>query len=320
VSESPIAAYLAQLDRELRVNRAPRRRLLAEAEDHLRASAHEVAAAGVSRVETEEQAVERFGAAALVARRFAHAVASTSARASLICAAAACTSYAFAAGFFIFAAPVWMRDFPQGAPSMIALQVAFVALVLTGLRALRFRGRLLIDELRVRLIAHGAAIATSVVALAAAVELVLALTRPANAPWGDAADVIAIYLVAAGVVFAAAAFAVATVARTQALATLPRPREHGLPEAVKSLVDDVAATAPALEPAVALATSRPALTCAVTAAAAFLAMAVVGVSGEGSALAGASAAGLFEAAAVVAAYLTLGRALGLRAPRRSAAG
>lgn len=317
---SAIAGYLEQLERELRVKRAPRGRLLVEAEDHLRASADEIAATGVPHEVAEEEAVTRFGAAALVARRFAHAAASTSARNALVWAVIACASYTVAAAFFVLSGPVWLRDFPQGAPSMLALQVAFVALVLTGLRALRFRTTPVIDELRLRLIANGAAIATSFVAAAAIAELLLALTRPAAAPWGDAADVIGIYSVAGSAVLAASFVAIATAARARVLASLPRPSGDELPAASAALVDDVAAVAPPLRPLAALLTSRPARACAATAALAFVAMTAVGVWGtesdQGSALAGAAATGLFEAAAVVAAYLTLGRALGLRAPRR----
>jgi hypothetical protein len=37
-----IASYVEQLDRELRLEHAPRRRLLAEAEDHLRSASEEL--------------------------------------------------------------------------------------------------------------------------------------------------------------------------------------------------------------------------------------------------------------------------------------
>ena len=234
-----IASYLDQLDGELRLKRAPRRRLLAEAAEHLQASADEIAAAGAGRREAEELAVARFGAAAVVARRFAHAVASTSARTAFIWAATACVSYGTAAVFFILTAPSWLRDFPQGAPSMLALQVAAVALALTGIRAVRFRRMLLIDELRLRLIGNGLVLATSALAAGAGLELVLALTRPAAAPWGDAAETIAIYSVAAVATLAAAFLAVATLGRTRALAALPRPSGDNLSAAVASLVGDV---------------------------------------------------------------------------------
>ena len=323
MSESPIARYLDQLDCELRIRRAPRRRLLAEAADHLRASADEIAADGVDRSAAEQQAVARFGAAAVVARRFAHAVSSASARTALVWAATVCGGYGVAAVFFILTAPSWLRDFPQGAPSMFALQVAAVALVLAGLRALRYRKALLIDELRLRLIANSVVIATVAVAAGAGLELLLALTRPAAAPWGDAAAVIAIYAVAAGATLVAAFVAVGTLARTRALASLPRGSGAELPESVTSLVDDIAAAAPPLRPVAALLTSRPVVACAATAAFAFAVMVMIQALGSGlddqaGGVVGAAATGLFEAAAVVIGYLTLARALGLRGPRRRA--
>lgn len=323
MSESPIPQYLDQLDRELRVNRAPRKRLLAEAADHLEASAEEIAASGVGRGEAAQEAVARFGAAAVVARRFAHAAASTSAWTALVWAATACAGYAVAAAFFILTAPSWLRDFPQGAPSMIALQVAAVALVLSGIRALRFRGALLIDELRLRLIGNGVVIATGAVTAGPALELLLAMTRPAPAPWRDAAAVIAAYAVAAAAALVTTFVAVATLARTRALAALPRPSGDEMPAAVESLVDDVAVAAPPLRPVAALITSRPVPGCIATAALAFVVMAVVDAWGSdfghhASALGGAAASGLFEAVAVVGAYLTLAHALGLRGRRRRA--
>ena len=87
-------------------------------------------------------------AAALVARLFANAVATTSMRIALVFAATACTCYAVAGVLFVLTAPSWLRDFPQGAPSMLALQVAAIALLVTGVRVLRFRRELLIYELR----------------------------------------------------------------------------------------------------------------------------------------------------------------------------
>ena len=321
MSESPIAQYLNQLDSELRVNRAPRKRLLAEAADHLEASAEEIGASGVGRDDAEQQAVARFGDAAIVARRFAHAAASTSAWTALVWAATACAGYAVAAAFFIVTAPSWLRDFPQGAPSMLALQVAAVALVLSGIRALRFRGALLIDELRLRLIGNGVVIATGVVTAGAALELLLALTRPAPAPWRDAAAVIAAYAVAAAAALVTTFVAVMTLARTRVLAALPRPSGDDVPAAVESLVDDVAAAAPPLRPVAALMMSHPVVGCIATAALAFVLMTLVGAWGSdfghhASALGGAAATGLFEAVAVVGAYLTLAHALGLRERRR----
>jgi len=150
-----------------------------------------------------------------------------------------------------------------------------------------------------------------------------ALTRPAAAPWRDAATIIAIYAVAAATALVASLVAVATLARTWALAAVPRPRGDELPAAVESLVDDVAVAVPPLRPVVALMTSRPVAACASTAALAFVAMALVDAVGNGfadhaSELGGAAATGLLEAIAVVVGYATLARALGLGGSRRAA--
>ena len=311
---SAITEYLEQLERELRRKRVPRRRLLDEVAEHLRESADEVAASGARRSDAEAEAVARFGAAALVAIRFAHAGASTAARTAIMCAFPAVGGYAVAAALFVLTGPDWLRDFPQGAPSMLALQVAAVALLVTGVRGLRFRRLWLVDELRVRLVAGGTAVATGVLAGAALLELLLALTRPAPAPWGDAASIVAAYGVASVGALAAAFVAFAALARVRALDVLPERGEE-LPGGAATLIDDVTAAAPPLRPAAVLVASRPALVCAVTAACAFAAMTAGGLGDHFSALAGAAATGLFEAAAVVVAYLALGRALGLRPPR-----
>ena len=76
MSGNPISSYLDELERELRLRRAPRRRLLAETADHLRSCADDIAAEeqiGVG--EAERKALARFGTAAVVAGRFAHAAA-----------------------------------------------------------------------------------------------------------------------------------------------------------------------------------------------------------------------------------------------------
>lgn len=68
---SPIDAYLNELLVALQGNAPDVRRVLAEAEEHLRDAAAEGVAAGLEPEEAERQAVARFGSARLVARRFA---------------------------------------------------------------------------------------------------------------------------------------------------------------------------------------------------------------------------------------------------------
>jgi hypothetical protein len=310
---TPIASYLRVLDDELRLRRAPRRRLLAEAEDHLRSTAEELLHGGSSAADAEREAVARFGAASDVARRFAHAAASSTARAAVAWAGVAFLAYAATAMFFVATAPNWLRDFPHGAPSMLALQVAAVALAVTAVRALRWRRTFAIDGERLRLVANGALTAAVALGAGAGAELLVALTRPAAAPWADATNLIAAFALAAGVCIPAALVAVAGRARAGGLGTLPGRRDR------LTLADDVEALVPMLGGPARAALRRPGRTCAAVAGAAFVAVAVAQLAGtdfaqHASVVIGALAVGVFEAAAVVAGYLTLGRPLGLRQP------
>jgi hypothetical protein len=313
---SPITAYLRVLDDELRRKRAPRRRLLAEAEDHLRSIAEELGRGGRSAVGAEREAVARFGAAPEVARRFAHAAASSMARAAVAWAGVAFLAYAATAVLFVVSAPSWLRDFPHGAPSTLALQVAAVALAVTAVRALHWRRSLAIDEERLRLVANGALIAALAIAAGAGAELLVALTRPAAAPWTDATALIAAFAVAAGVCIPAGLAAVVGCARATGLGS--RRADADSPD-YPTLADDVEAFVPLLGRLARAALRRPGSTCAGVAGAAFVAVAVAQLPGtdfprDASAVTGAFAVGLFEAVAVVAGYLTLGRPLGLRKP------
>jgi hypothetical protein len=319
LSDSPIASYLGLLDEELRLRRAPRRRLLAEAEDHLRSSAEELVGGGRSAADAEREAVARFGAASDLARRFAHAAASSTARAAVAWAGVAFLAYAAAAMLFAGVAPNWLRDFPHGAPSMLALQVAAVALAVTAVRALHRRRSLAIDEERLRLVANGALTAALALTAGAGAELLLALTRPAAAPWADATALIAAFAVAAGVCIPAGLAAVVGHARASGLGALPGRPAGTASRDYPTLADDVEAVVPMLGGLARTALRRPGWTCAAVAAAAFVAVAVAQLPGtdfqrDASVLPGALAVGLFEAAAVVAGYLALGRPLGLRKP------
>jgi hypothetical protein len=305
VSESlTIAAYLRRLDEELRLNRAPRKRLLTEAEDHLCSVADELIADGRSAADAEREAVARFGAAAQVARRFAHAAASSTAQTAVFWTGLAFLAYTVTALLFVFTAPSWLRDFPHGAPSMLALQVAGVAVALTAVRALHWRRSLVIDEERLRLVANGALVATLAVGAGAVGELLVALTRPAAAPWGDAWALIASFGVVAVVGLAAVLAATAGYVRADVLDSLPaRPVAGGR----LALADDIAAVVPRLGRPVRAALQRPGLTCAAIAVTAFAAVVVVQPLVVASLVLGA-----FEATAIVIGYVTLGRPLGLR--------
>jgi hypothetical protein len=318
-----IASYVEQLERELRLRHAPRRRLLAEAEDHLRSASEELVEQGMKREEAERVAIERFGAAALIAGSFAHAYASRSTKAAFVWVISAFCAYAGAVLAIVLTAPSWLLDFPQGAPSMLALQVAFVALALGTVRVLRHRRSLVIVEPHLRFAANGAAVAALALAGAAFAELLVGWTRPAAAPWQEETLLLALYGAAGLVSIVAALVASSALGRAQAVARTPRAGAD-LASASAALAQDVAALSPPLAALAAAAVAHPARTCALVATGAFVAM--TGASAldssslqHASALAGAVTAGAFEAAAVVVGYLAFGRILGIR-PDRGAAG
>jgi uncharacterized membrane protein len=70
VTADPIERYLDRLLSELRGSTPEVRRILSEAEEHLRDATSELAAAGASEEEARRQAIKRFGDPREVARRF----------------------------------------------------------------------------------------------------------------------------------------------------------------------------------------------------------------------------------------------------------
>jgi hypothetical protein len=307
-----IASYVEHLERELRLKHAPRRRLLAEAEDHLRSASEELVEQGTQREEAERMSIERFGAAALVARSFAHAYASRSTKAALVWVISAFCAYAVALLAIVLTAPSWLLDFPQGAPSMLALQVAFVALVLGTVRVLRHRRSLVIVEPQLRFAANGAAVAALALAGAAFAELLVGWTRPAGAPWQDETVLLVLYGAVCVISIVVALVAVSALGRAQAISRTPREAAD-LASGSTAFAAEVAALSPPLAPLAAAAVAHPAR-------AAFLAVTVVSALDTSSlhhvsALAGAATSGAFEAAAVVLAYLAFGRILGIRPDR-----
>lgn len=312
-----IEAYLRQLAGELLLRRAPRRRLLLEAEDHLRSQAAELVAAGWSPVSAEGEAVARFGAAGIVAGRFAHAAASAAARVAFAATALAVALYVAVAVVYLASAPGWLRDFPQGAPTMIALQVAAVALALSAVRARRSRGEVVIAGEQLRFLLNGALVASIAVAAAALAELLVALTRPAAAPWAQVRPLVGVFGVAAATGLPALVLAVRSRGRATALRLEHRTASREEP----SLAADVAAVLPPLAGAARWALAKPDRICALVATLAFVTVAGVQLIGtdfahHASSAIGAAAVGVLEATAIVGAYLTLGRALGLRPARR----
>jgi hypothetical protein len=318
-----IASYVEQLDRELRRKHAPRRRLLAEAEDHLRSAGEELVEQGMKRDEAERVAIERFGAAALVARSFAHAYASRSTKVAFVWVISAFCAYAGAVLAIVLTAPSWVLDFPQGAPSMLGLQIAFVALALGTVRVVRHRRSLVIVEPQLRFAANAAAVAALALVVAAFAELLVGWTRPAAAPWAEETPLLVLYGVVCLISIVVALVVCSALGRAQAVARTPSAGAH-LASGNAALAEDVAALSPPLGPLAAAVVAHPARACALVAGVAFVAMtgasALDGSSSpHASALAGAGTAGAFEAVAVIVGYLAFGRTLGIR-PDRSADG
>ena len=318
MKRSPIAAYLDELDVELRLNRVPRRRLLAEVEDHLRTSAAELDAEGVE--EAERRAVERFGAAATVARGFATVVAATSARRSTYWLGLAFSTYAAACLLFALTASSEFADFPQGAPSGLALQVAAVAFALSLVRSLRWRRAPDTPEDRIRFLANGAVIGAAALAAGLASETAIALTRPAGVlPWQDLPLVAVAFTVAVGATLAAGLSAAAAAFRTSTLAAVPGAQRL-VQAPLPTLVEDIGALVPKTRRPVAAVFDRPALLVAAVAVAALIGVFISQVAGRpfahhASIVLPSLALAAVEALCVLVGYLTLGRSLGVRCDR-----
>jgi len=312
-ARAPIDEYLDRLDRELRVKRVPRRRLLAEAEDHLRSSADEMTGT-VALEEAARIAVERFGAAAVVARRFAQVVASRTARRSFGWASLALGLYGAATVAFAATASPQFDDFPQGAPTALAGQVAVAVLAITAIRALRWRREPVLPEDRLHLIANGSVIASAALFSGLLLEAAVALTRPAGVlPWSETPLVLVLFAFSAVAAGTAAVVAVAAWARSSTLAAVP----GGESERDPTLNADFAGLFPSLRRVGEITLSRPRLLVAVVAALAFCATAGsqwVGtdVAQHASIVLPGLVLGVGEVAAIVAGYALFGRSLGIR--------
>ena len=166
-----IADYVRALEEALRRQRLPRRRLLLEVEAHLRDLEPESG---------ETHAVERFGTPEELARRYAEVIRPRVARRILLAGTVATGALGAIAVWFATAASAIVWDFPQGAPTLLLVQPAVMALVAAAV-PLR-RGNL-------AAVARAVLVSTLAVAAAALAETALALARPAGfilwseAPW-----------------------------------------------------------------------------------------------------------------------------------------
>jgi hypothetical protein len=144
-----IGPYLSELERELRLPARLRRRVLAEAADHLHESAAAFVAEGMPPDEAEFAAVAAFGPARDLAHRFADELATRAVGRAAWAACAAAVAFGL-----VFAARVH-----TGAVAFFAVQVAFVAGLVTLIRLLRHHGDVTVPAAKLRLMQRGSALA-----------------------------------------------------------------------------------------------------------------------------------------------------------------
>jgi HAAS len=309
--------YLAELDRELRRRRAPRARLLRETEDHLHDLCAELAANGLAHEQAEARAVTQFGAAATIAARFAEATASTTAHRAVTVTAAAFVAYTSVFVAFATAASPSLRDFPQGAGSFLALQLAAVALVVAFVRSLRWRGAPAAPTAELKAIARSLSVAGVALIGAAVAEAAVAATRPAGViAWSDGRRLTLAFAAAFALLLLSAFVVIRAAAQAQSVNSLPSGRVDR--SAAALLADDVEtllarARLAWASRALRWLLSHPWSATLTLAALVFVAVSAAGLATSGRAgVAGAVALASVEAALIVFSFVALGRTLGLR--------
>lgn len=298
-------SYLSALDAELRRARVPgpqRRRILAEARDHL--------------LEAGDDGPEQFGDPRALAESFAADSASTSARgASLTLAAAVAVTLALwgAIALDVRSHP-WLNDFPGALVAALAVQVAAVAAFISVVRTVRYRGRA-VPPAGLPLLARTNAVAAATLALGLAVtalaeanHLVLSRAGPWELAIAAALGAACLLTVTAAAASARAAYRAQAVSQgggediVDDLATLGTEALDRLPPRLATPVRR-AVTSPWLD-----LRGHPWRFCATLSACFFIALGAVGlVRGEPS-----PAVGVVEALAIFAGFATFGRLLGLR--------
>ncbi|MDQ6777288.1 MAG: hypothetical protein M3071_13960 [Actinomycetota bacterium] len=178
-----IERYLAELDSELRLPRRLRRRIIAEAREHL----HESVSRTAPDATAQMRAIQCFGTPAEVATAFTREMAIGSTRRAAhrggllfvlsLVTWEACTSS------FIHVAPAWINDGPGSALLWIIGQVGLVAGIVSLARARVARRSATLDAARLRYAVHG----LIVLAACSAITVSLAGTGVAIALDGPAA-------------------------------------------------------------------------------------------------------------------------------------
>jgi len=300
-----VDSYLTELAGALQLTRRRRRRVLAEAADHLLCATEQRLEAGEAPDAAERGAIDAFGPAPVVALAHERAAALDAARP--LGPAVAVLLAVFAALVAIAQGRASLASGLAGGIAVLAMQVAAVCGVLTIVRLWRHRREVGVAGGKLRLIGRGALVAVASIG-AAVVAIAVAVVigdEPAGAPLVIALVASATATIAAGAVTASALRRAAVVARR---ADEPAPDDAW---------DDLAALAGRLP--VAGLQRHPWRVAGATALAVGLAAALGHLVAEGPPADGAGdlvavtavLVGL-EGAAVLGCFALLGRFLGLR--------
>ena len=300
-----VDAYLAELDAALDLPIARRRRVLAEASDHLLCATERRVEAGEAADAAQRAAIDAFGAAPVVALAHERAAALDAVRP--LGAGVAVLLGVFAALVAVAQGQASLASGLAGAIAVLAVQVAAVCGVLTIVRLWRHRRDAGVASGKLRLIGRGALIAVASIG-AAVVAIAVALIVGGD---GAGAPLVLLLVASAAATIAVGAFAVEAMRRT---AVVARRADEPAPG---DAWDDLAALAGRL-PVTGL-QRHPWRVACVTALAAGLAAALGHLVAEGPPADGAGdlvavtavLVGL-EGAAVLGCFVLLGRFLGLR--------
>ena len=177
-----------------------------------------------------------------------------------------------------------MRDFPQGAASFFALQLAAVALLLTVVRSLRWRSSVAAPTGELKAIARGLSLACVALVGAAVGEGTVALSRPAGViSWSEGRWLTLAFAAAFGMLLLSTIFPVRAGVQAQAIDRLPSRRANSTAAAL--LAEDVdslltGARLPQAGRALRALLARPLPTALALAALAFMAVSAVGVADQ----------------------------------------
>lgn len=215
-NDTVIDRYLAELGAELQVPARTRQRIVAEARDHLNAAVADDDACDVEAAQA--RAITAFGAAGVVARRFACELAVGATRraarrgaAMLVACLALCD---VSTSSFLHVAPGWINDGPGSALLWIIGQIGLVAGVVSLARAHAARREDVLDMARLRYVARGLLVLAGCSALTLTLAAAAVVDEITSGGIGlTAAVAIAALTLSIGVITAAGAIAACQASR-----------------------------------------------------------------------------------------------------------